>query len=121
MKRLENLQALGGLALVFFLLYFWFAQAPLFLTGLVILGLGLLEIPPSAALARGWLGLLRGIGQIVSPLVLGLVYYLAITPLALGYRLLARERFRRFHGRDEESLFVVDEREFGPESFDNPW
>lgn len=64
----------------------WFGAV----AGLALL-IGLLSEALSVLVSRGWMKFGKAIGMVVSPVMLGVLYYLVLTPLALAQRLLANK------------------------------
>lgn len=79
----------------------------------VFVGIALARPSVLAPLNRGWtrLGLL--LQQIVSPVVLGLLFFLALTPIALLMRLMGRTPLRLGFDRGARSYWI-DRRPPGP-------
>lgn len=95
---------------------------------LVLMGLigGLALIRPSVLvpLERLWMKLGEALGRVMQPLVLGLIYFVLITPVALGGRLLGRDALRmRAKRRGASSTYWVqrDAPAIEPESFKHPY
>jgi len=67
---------------------------------------------------RAWIALGTVLGRIVSPLVLGVIYFVMITPLAIGGRLTGRDELRLKRQR-QSATYWIDREAPGPtaESF----
>jgi hypothetical protein len=44
---------------------------------------------------RAWMGLARAISKVTTPIVMGIVYFLVVTPIGIGMRLLGRNPIAR--------------------------
>lgn len=67
-------------------------------------------------LARGWLWFGHLLGHVNSRVILALIYFLVITPLALLFRVTGRDLLRLKRVR-QESYWLKQERQWPPESF----
>lgn len=67
-------------------------------------------------LARGWLWLGHLLGHVNSRVILALIFFLLITPLALLFRMVGRDELRLRQGR-RASYWIARERRWPPESF----
>jgi hypothetical protein len=94
----------------------------LLLAGMALLALTLLSPDFTDRFARGWMTLARWIGTVNAKILLTLIFYLVLTPLAWLYRLL--------HGTPLQSIDRSDQREtylqprdktFTPDDFEDPW
>lgn len=75
------------LALVSLLAGLWFSQPLLFYLAAVLLFLVLFVQKLAAWLAWGWLRLAHLLGNINAKIILTLIFYVILTPIALLYRL----------------------------------
>jgi hypothetical protein len=58
---------------------------------------------------RGWMGLASVLHRITSPLILGLVFFLVISPMALVMRIARRDPMRRALRRDSSTYRIGSE------------
>lgn len=96
------LRKFGRSMLIFglvFALWFWFKHAPV--AAWAFAGLGVfcfvtsLFVPAAARVVYvAWMALAWLLGQIVTPLIMGALYYLVITPIGLILRLTGHDRLR---------------------------
>lgn len=100
------------------------ARAAAALGVLAMLFLGLAWAAPAALrpLNRGWMAFGHLLGRIVSPIVLGAIYFLVLTPVATLMRAAGRDELRLRRRVDVESHWV-DREPPGPdrESFRNQY
>ena len=104
----------GVAFLVFAALFLWRGYAiPLWIAaslggGLVLAGL---TVPGSLGpVWRAWMGMARAISKVTNPLVMGLIYYLAVTPTGLLRRLFGGNPLKR---RDEAPSYWVPREDDG--------
>jgi Saxitoxin biosynthesis operon protein SxtJ len=57
-------------------------------------------------LARAWMALGTMLGRIISPLVLAVIFYLVITPVALVGRLFGRDELRLRRSKQVDSYWI---------------
>ena len=119
-RRIEIVETISILALAALVIHFvWEAKWLVWLAaGLLVLAL---KPNPLANLIAGlWLKLSEHIGNFMSKVILSLVFFLLLTPLAAVYRLFNREMIKSFFDRTSTSTFR-SARAPGREDFKNPW
>lgn len=87
-------------------------------TGLLVISLKQNSL--ADLIARLWLKLSEHMGNFMSKIILSIMYFLLLTPIAMLYRLFNRDMKRYFFDRSTPSTFhkaSVPERN----SFENPW
>ena len=98
----------GGAFLLFGFVSRWrgHAAAPAVLWGLggVLVVLGLLVPGRLGPVYRAWMGLAHALSRVTTPIFMGLVYYLVLTPTGLVLRLLGRNPLGR---REQDGGFWV--------------
>ena len=73
-------------------------------------------------LARLWFAFSHGLGQIMSTVLLSIVFFVVVTPLAWFRRLLGRDAMRLKGWRQgRESAFVLREHVITPEDLEKPF
>ena len=116
-KVIETISVLALAALVFH--FVWEVQWLIWLaTGLLVLTLK--PNPLANFIARHWLKLSEYIGNFMSKVILSLVFFLLLTPLAVLYRFFNREMTKSFFDRTSTSTFHLS-KVSGKEEFKNPW
>lgn len=75
-----------------------------FVVGGLLLLLGLAVPTRLGPLQRAWMALGRAIGKVTSPIVMGAIYYLALTPIAYLRRTFGRSPLAR--NPDAESYWI---------------
>jgi len=72
--------------------------------------------------AWGWMKFARVIGTINSRILLTIIFYLFLTPLAISYRLISGNPLQQVESEeDKESYFVERSKSFQKGDFENPW
>ncbi len=86
------------------------------------LGIGLISlvIPPAGHwIVWGWYKLALVLSRVMNPLVLGLVYFLFISPIAILFRLFGNDPMRLKDNRG--SMYDLREKTFTKKDLENPW
>lgn len=86
---------------------------------LAVLLLSLFTARPFEPLARLWYGLGDVLGRVITPIVLSVLFFFVLTPVALLHRMVRRDPLRL--KRQAGSLFAVRERAFGREDLLRPF
>ena len=81
--------------------------------------IGLCVEPLSIVLAEKWMALSDFIGDIVSRIVLSILYLLVLTPIAVLYRRFSDRP--SMHRLDRESYFVERRHRYDSDDFLKPW
>jgi len=75
-------------------------------------------VPPvRRALYVGWMYLFYPVGFVLSHVVLGVIYYLVVTPVGLVLRLLGRDSMRRQPTPDAETYWIRREAKIASERY----
>ena len=116
-KRLEAILGIAS-GLLFF---YWRTDNKWFFYGAaIILLLGLFIRPASQAIAWLWWKLAEGLGWINSRILLSVVFFLFLTPIALLRRLVGKSGIQRKQYKTE-SYFDVREHTFTAKDLQNGW
>ncbi|HNW45406.1 MAG TPA: SxtJ family membrane protein [Elusimicrobiales bacterium] len=122
MQRTETLKTLNVLALAALVLYPFFQKPALLYLCAFFLAIALTDNPLARLTAGAWLKFGDILGGFSSRLILGLVFYLLLTPLAFFYRLFNGASSAHFKADTRETLFEdVPPADFSKESFEKPW
>ena len=125
MKKMTPLQGRDTcLALTFLLLLIWFfTQNTYFVYAAMLLLLAGLVAPVSLKpLAWAWFGLSHMLGQVMSRVLLGIVYLLLVLPMGIIRGLCGKDSLRlKFWKRSEASCFVERAHVFTAEDLKNPY
>lgn len=77
---------------------------------------------PSVAIpiSKGWISLGHIIGAVVGRVLMLVIFYLILTPLAFGYRLFKKEALMKTD-KERESYFVTRNHKYVKEDLLRPW
>jgi predicted membrane protein len=114
-KAIESVLALVLLSIILFLMlgHSWILTA-----GLILGLLGALSERAARLLHQGWSLLTQAIGFMMSRIVLSLVFFLFLTPIALLYRAFSPNAFYK---RGGDSYYKLREYVFRAKDLKNPW
>jgi hypothetical protein len=116
-KHLETLLVIGA-GMTF--MYFTTGRVELLYIGFGIAVLGLL-IPIAAKYIHwGWMGIAKVLGFINSHIILAIVFFLFLTPLAL-IRRLGRKDLLQLRKKDSGSYFASVEHRYEAKDMEHPW
>lgn len=123
MKNLSKIKQLIILLIVL-CIFFFFNGSYVALSIVVIIGALLLllsKFSPSSfdRVFNGWILLGHSIGRLVNPVILSAIYFLLLTPVALGMRLWGRDNLRMKRARLGSYWIDLKEERITPESFNN--
>ncbi len=122
MKEQETLKTLSVLALAALVFHLLTGKAWLAWLAALLLAAGMFKNPVGPAIARGWMKFADILGRFNTRVVLWLVFYLVLTPVAALYRLFNKAAVGHFRTDPGGSLFVpVEGDPCSKESFENPW
>ncbi len=114
---LETLVVLALAALVFHL---WLGPAWLLYLATALLILAIIPNPLATLITKGWLKFSELLGAVMSRIVMTVIFFLFLTPLAALYRLFNRAAADHFHKKGTTYWRTVEEK-FTKESFERPW
>ncbi len=120
MERSKTLES--SLAMVTGLVMLWFFTGwKILLVAALLIGLTALVVPAGAALiSRLWLGLAAVLGKIIPVVLLVLIYFLLLSPLAWLWR-----RFRgdplRLNPGNAASLWIARDHTYEDKDLEKPW
>lgn len=113
-----------GMAMVLIcLLAGWFTEVRDWHLGAIILLVVNMTWPRVYTLvAKGWLGLSCAMGTGMSKIILSLVFFLVLTPLALSRRLLGHDPMQlKQWKKDPHSAFETRDHTYSPEEIEQPF
>ena len=117
----ETRKTINVLALALLLVFLIFqVRAALWLALLLLLAMAL-ESRLTVFLHQGWMAFSALLGKITSRLIMGAIFYLALTPLSFFYRLGNRKITAYFLQPDQESFFVPVLKPYAKSRFEKMW
>ena len=98
----------------------WFRQIGFFYAALLFLFLVLFVKPAATWLAWGWLQFSHLIGTVNTKIILTLIFFLILTPIAFLYRLFYRDSLKIKH-RTNESNWYHRDHSYNKSDLDKAW
>lgn len=112
------------LALTFLLLLIWFFTRNLYWVygAMALLVFGMIWPAAMTFPARLWFGLSHVLGQVMSRVLLGVIYTVLVLPVALARRLMGKDPLRLHQWKEgASSAFVTREHIFTKDDLRNPY
>ena len=116
----KTLESNAVLALACVGLSFFFQWSFLLPLAAILLVCGLFITPVGGVVSWAWLNLGLAMGEVVSRILLFVLYYLVLTPFALLYRLMNPSKTMMVQ-KDGESYFFVRDHSYTSADLKNPW
>jgi len=117
-KDLETIAVLAAASLVF---YFIFRKDGFLLAAFLLLFTGLFFKGAASKISALWLKFAELLGAFNTRLLLGLVYFLVLTPIAVLFRLLTRKHANSPRSASDKSYFTVREHTYAAEDLEKMW
>lgn len=115
-KALETLLVLVGALIV----VFWISPKKIYLlVALIFILIGVLSPFLAAKISWGWLKFAELIGSVMSKILLSVVYFIFLVPIALVYRLTQKNPL--FLKRKEGSYYIDRNKKYSPKDIENIW
>ncbi len=123
MKRLDIVQTLNILSAAFMILYVLFTRKWIFYIAATLLLLAILDkFVVSKFIAKLWVSFGKWIGEVNTKIILTLVFYLMLTPVAFLYRLFNKKEIEHFKKNSKDSFFEnLKTGNYKKSDFENPW
>ena len=115
-KSLETLLVLVGALIV----VFWISPKKIYLlVALIFILIGVISPFLSAKISWVWLKFAELIGGVMSKIILSVVYFVFLVPIALLYRLTKKNPL--FLKRQEGSYYISRNKQYSPKDIENIW
>lgn len=102
-------------------IYFLKSGERIALTIAVVLGIAsIVSVKIAGWVHLLWMGLGKLLEMVMPKIILGIVFYVFLFPIALLSRLFSKKDPLKLHN-SEDSTFTTNKREFDERSFVNPW
>lgn len=121
MNQNEVIKTINVLALVALIAFVLSKAFWLVLTALILLLLGLFKNPIATIIATYWMKFAMFIGNINSKIILTLVFYVILTPLAFLFRYFNKEIVNHFKNKKQDSYFEDLNITYNKEVFERVW
>lgn len=94
----------------FLLIYIFFVQSPVLLIVIAVSGISGLFIPfLSKWIHKAWMGLALVMGWFVSKILLSIIYFVLLTPIAILNRFLAKNTFHNTGWKERNHEFKIED------------
>lgn len=117
-KILENIIILSAASLAG---YFIFKKNWLLPVSFFLLVLGIIGGKPAYWISLAWDGFAGFIGKINSKIILSLIFFVFLTPIAFLFRLFNKEAAGNFHEKKRITQLKESSSAFSKGSFEKPW
>lgn len=117
----SELETLGVLSTFFLILNVITHRQMFVYTALALMLVALFVKPLARTISRAWMKFAEVVGTFNSRLILSLVFYLLLTPLALLYRAFNRNPLSIKPGQEDGSLFVTRDHVYSKTDFEKMW
>lgn len=117
----ENLKTILTLSLFFLILFLLFKINWAIYICAALLFLGIFDNPLAKTVSSLWLSFSEVMGKISTFIILFLIFYLFITPLAFLWRIFNKKDASHFLKDNSDSLFTVVKKTFSKDYFEKTW
>ncbi len=120
-KKVNEMETIATLAAAFLLLYFIFHKAIFVLIAFTLLVMCLLFKKIASRISILWLGFSRVLGNFNSKIILTLIFFLFITPIAFFYRLFSKNSLLLKKDDSLDSYFYSVDHNYRKNDFEKQW
>lgn len=117
-KDLETIAVLAAASLVF---YYVFKKNGFILAAFALLITGLFFKAAASKISVLWLKFAELLGTFNTRLILGLVYFVVLTPIAVAFRMLTRKHANSPRSASDKSYFTVREHAYAAADLEKMW
>jgi hypothetical protein len=121
MDRVEKIKTVSVLGVAFLVLFFIFKVNWLAIIAMILFILAITEGPVTDFIAKYWMKFARVLGTFNAKVILTLVYYLILTPLACLYRLANKELLDHYKNKKSNSYYKDYTSDINAEFFERIW
>ena len=121
MSHADSSKTLNILATALLIGYYLFKIPQLLYIVLLLLVLNTFHNPLATLIARGWLKFSEIIGAFNSRIILTVVYYGVLVPIATLYRVFNKDKVDYFRGNKLPSYFRDTVKSYDQGMFEKPW
>jgi hypothetical protein len=119
MNKAKTMETILVITTVFIVIY-WLSSLKVFLFLAITIGLIGILIPALAGLiAKGWFKVADALSFVMSRLILGLLYFLVLFPIAIIYRIGRKDKLQI--KKAESTTWVIRNHNYNPEDLENVW
>jgi len=122
MSSKKEIQTILVIIIGFLILYAVFRWQGFWIMALIIGIPGLLIPSIRSYIVKGWFRLAKMLGFINARIILSIIYFVLLCPLAFVSRLFSKDKFQFKKKKSaQDSYYTVREQEYNAEDFKNPW
>ncbi|MCX7966303.1 MAG: SxtJ family membrane protein [Syntrophorhabdaceae bacterium] len=119
--RFKGLQTVCTLSFVAIIVGLVFKLKIFLYISFILLFIGLFTQKPSEAISKAWLKFANTIGIINTKIILTLIFYCFLTPIAFFYRLTHGDFMNLKRNPEKRSLYEIRDHEYTPEDLEKLW
>jgi len=119
--RKKDLETIAVLAAAAFILFLAFRKSAFLFASFGLLLLGLFFKGASAVIVRWWLRFAEALGAFNARVILALVYFLVLTPIAIVFRLFAKRHVNSPRAAFGSSYFIVRDHICAAQDLEKMW
>lgn len=120
-NHVDNIKAINTLTLFLIVIFLITGWLPLIWFAIFLLVISTFNNRLADTIAQGWIGTIQKLGKLNTAIVLSLVFYLVLTPLAIFFRLANKKKVDHFLRNTKESYFETVDKHFSTPDFERPW
>jgi hypothetical protein len=120
-KRIRDLETVMSLSIVLMIPYFIFSKSVFIIVSLSLLVSGLLLKHITSVIVSWWLKVAETIAAFNTKVILSLVFYIVLTPIALLYRIFSKDPLCLQRKKSKTSYFYMRNHLCVKEDFEKMW
>ena len=125
-KVLETMLVFVLVAVIFHLValnkgWIWLHEKEALIAAIVLAGIGLYIKPLARLIHRSWMGLSHGIGGVMSKVILSIIFFFTLTPLALIKRITSKDKLQLKRKGEDGSYYVDRNHTYKADDLKNVW
>ena len=120
-SREKDLETIAVLAAASLVLYYVFKKNGFLLAAFLLLSTGLFFKSAASKISALWLRFAELLGALNTRLLLGLVYFVVLTPIAVAFRRLTGKHANSPRSASDKSYFTVREHTFAAADLEKMW
>ncbi|MEQ8191475.1 MAG: SxtJ family membrane protein [Candidatus Eremiobacterota bacterium] len=121
MKDIDVVKTLNIISLACLVIYFIFNSRWLIFISLFLMFLNITGGRIPYFIAKGWMKFSSFIGNVNSRIILSVIFYLVLTPVAVLYRIFNRDAVNYFKVRNDSTYYKDVDTVFKKENFEKIW
>ncbi len=120
-KWSETVQTFQLLTLVVLVLFLIWKAVWLIALAVILLLLSLKENPVSTKISGAWLTLAEAMGAVSTKVILTIIFFVFLVPVAWLYRLFEKELTHHFFQKKSDSYFMDKKQNYSKDIFEKTW